>query len=178
MELFPQLSPAPVPKIQEEILSPKNPNEGISINFELIEKPVLRMHSHESPEDPDPKNRELFYHHSCHFFIFTTAGKPIFTRYGDEFSVASLCASYAAILPKLHCMYSDQYVGIACSGIRYIKTKELLIVFMIRKNIVFLCIHKGNRGYMSIHRQLEYLSVQVFFLFQNLFYIKNSLFQC
>ncbi len=173
MELFQTIITTSTPSTTSESTPKKNPNEGVTTNVELIEKPILKSHLAESPEDPDIEKRRAFYSHKCHFFIFTTAGKPIFTRYGDEYSVASLCASYAAIIPKLQCMYSDQVGGSTAEGtnpIRYIKTKDMLIVFMLRKNLVYLCIHKGDRGYSSIHRQLEYLHIQVPLFFRQFFH--------
>ena len=35
----------------------------------------------ESPENPE------FFNHGRHVFIMTTAGRPIFVRYGDEIKV-------------------------------------------------------------------------------------------
>jgi len=140
----------------------KNTNEAITTNIELIERPILRNHSTESPEDPDPLKREAFYKHNCHFFIFTAAGKPIFTRYGDAYNVTSLCASYSAIIPKLQSTYSYDTIGIDSNNLlRYIKTKNMLIVFMFKKNIIYLCISKGDKQFSAIYRQLQYLHIQV-----------------
>ena len=55
--------------------------EELCINLEIIEKPVIRPHYGESPEDLDPAKREAFYNHKNHFFILTSAGKPVYTRY-------------------------------------------------------------------------------------------------
>ena len=134
----------------------------MTTNVELVERPILGTHINESPEDPDPFKRDAFYKHNCHFFIFTSAGKPVFTRYGDVYNVTSLCASYAAIIPKLLSTYSYRTSGIDSTNLlRYIKTKNMMIVFMFKKNIIYLCLSKGDKQYWSIRRQLEYLHLQV-----------------
>lgn len=149
----------------------KKPAEAITTNIELVERPVVRNHSFESPEDPDPAKRLAFYKHNCHFFIFTAAGKPVFTRYGDPYNVTSLCASYSAIIPKLQSTYSYATAGIDSENLlRYIKTKNMLIAFMFKKNIIYLCISKGDKQFSSIYRQLQYLHIQVLFLSQNSLY--------
>ncbi len=55
-------------------------NEGISTNVDLVERPVLKSYANESPEDRDEAKRLAFYRHKSHYFIFTTAGKPVFTK--------------------------------------------------------------------------------------------------
>ena len=50
------------------------------INVDTIEKPILRPYPNESPEDADESKRNAFYNHKNHFFILTTAGKPVYTR--------------------------------------------------------------------------------------------------
>ena len=55
-------------------------NKGISTNVDLIERPILRSYTTESPESPDAEKRAAFFKHKTHYFIFTNAGKPVFTR--------------------------------------------------------------------------------------------------
>jgi len=36
-----------------------------------------------------------------HYFIMTDAGKPIYSRYGDEQTLAPFFATFAAVIPKI-----------------------------------------------------------------------------
>jgi hypothetical protein len=42
-----------------------------------------------------------FYNIRKHFLIFTEAGKPVYTRYGDEQIIAPFFATMSAIIPKI-----------------------------------------------------------------------------
>ncbi len=75
--------------------------------------------------------------------------------------MTSLCASYAAIVSKLRNQDLDQGRVATPSLLRYIRMGDLLVVFMFRKNLIYLCLSKGDRSYASIHRRLEYLHMQV-----------------
>ena len=47
------------------------------------------------------ENLDEFYQIRKHYLIFTEAGKPVFTRYGDEMNLAPFFATMSAIIPKL-----------------------------------------------------------------------------
>lgn len=36
-----------------------------------------------------------------HYLVLTDAGKPVYTRYGDEMNLAPFIATISAILPKI-----------------------------------------------------------------------------
>lgn len=42
-----------------------------------------------------------FYKIRKHYLIFTEAGKPVFTRYGEEMTLAPFFATMSAIIPKI-----------------------------------------------------------------------------
>jgi hypothetical protein len=44
---------------------------------------------------------EEFYLIKRHYLIFTEAGKPVYTRFGDEQVLAPYFASMSAIIPKI-----------------------------------------------------------------------------
>ena len=52
----------------------------LCINMDLIEKPTVRIYPEESPEDMDEEKRNAFFKHKNHFFVITSAGKPVYTR--------------------------------------------------------------------------------------------------
>ena len=44
---------------------------------------------------------EEFYLIKRHYLIFTEAGKPVYTRYGDEQVIAPYFASMSTVIPKI-----------------------------------------------------------------------------
>ena len=42
-----------------------------------------------------------FYQIRKHFLIFSEAGKPIYSRYGDEMILAPFFATLSAVMPKI-----------------------------------------------------------------------------
>jgi len=42
-----------------------------------------------------------------HFLILTDAGKPVYTRYGDEMMLAPFFATFSAIIPKIQSYFWD-----------------------------------------------------------------------
>ena len=44
---------------------------------------------------------EEFYQIRKHFLIFSEAGKPVYTRYGDEMTLAPFFATMSAVMPKI-----------------------------------------------------------------------------
>ena len=52
-------------------------------------------------------NMEEFYQIRKHFLIFTEAGKPIYTRWGDEMNLAPFFATMSAVMPKIQSYFWD-----------------------------------------------------------------------
>jgi hypothetical protein len=82
-------------------------------------------------------------------------------RYGDVYKVSALCASYSAILPKLLSIFADQNYCDEINSLRYIKTRNLITVFLIKKNVLYVCVTKSKISYKFILKQLEQLHDQV-----------------
>lgn len=139
------------------------------VKLAINEKPVPSEYDAESPEDYDENVRKAFFSHTNHFFILTAAGKPVFTRhlfistsrYGDVYRVSALCASYSAILPKLLSIFVDQDLTKEPNTLRYIKTRSLLTVFLMRRNVLYVCVTKSKTSYKLVQEQLEQLHTQV-----------------
>lgn len=51
-----------------------------------------------------------FYQIRKHFLIFTDAGKPIYSRYGDENILAPFVATLSAVMPKIQNYFWDPNV--------------------------------------------------------------------
>jgi hypothetical protein len=45
-----------------------------------------------------------------HYMILTDAGKPVYTRYGDEMNLSPFIATISAILPKLQSYFWDNKI--------------------------------------------------------------------
>ena len=52
-------------------------------------------------------NLEEFYQIRKHFLIFSEAGKPVYTRYGDEMTLAPFFATMSAVMPKIQSYFWD-----------------------------------------------------------------------
>eukprot|EP01022_Parablepharisma_sp_SALTPOND_P014358 TRINITY_DN1943_c0_g1_i1.p2 TRINITY_DN1943_c0_g1~~TRINITY_DN1943_c0_g1_i1.p2 ORF type:complete len:696 (+),score=109.46 TRINITY_DN1943_c0_g1_i1:287-2374(+) len=128
---------------------------------EIVPRPIIKSYVEESPEAPDSEKRDAFFEHKKQFLIITAAGKPIFTRYGEEGGVSALCASFAAVIPKLQNQYYDQRLHTSLNTIRYIKTSQMLAVFLFKRNLVYIGLSKSGHSYTFLQRQLEVLHTQV-----------------
>jgi len=135
------------------------------MNSQLIPSPKIKFYSNESPNSADPENRAAFYNHRTHFMIFTVAGKPVFTRYGDESEIATLCASLAAIIPNLQEVHNAQQIGVRNNQLRYIKTDNMICVILAKNNLIYTVISKRERSYEILMKHLISLSIQVYLLF-------------
>ena len=47
------------------------------------------------------ENLDEFYRIRKHYLILTDAGKPVYTRYGDEMMLAPFIATLSAVIPKI-----------------------------------------------------------------------------
>ena len=45
-----------------------------------------------------------------HYLVLTDAGKPVYTRYGDEMNIAPFIATISAILPKIQSYFWDNTI--------------------------------------------------------------------
>ena len=73
----------------------------------------------------DLAEEENIKHHNYNYFIFTLAGKPIFCRFGDEFALSPMFATFSALIPKILSFYSDNPYFRDRNFLRCIKAKNL-----------------------------------------------------
>ena len=66
-------------------------------------------------------------------FIFTLAGKPIFSRYGDEFALSPVLATFSAIIPKICSFYSNESFFSADNLVRNISAKGFTCQVLIKQ---------------------------------------------
>ncbi|ORX60902.1 DUF254-domain-containing protein [Piromyces finnis] len=92
--------------------------------------------------------------HKKHFFILSSAGKPIYTRYGDESKLSSLMGVIQAIISY----YSTDNDEISC-----INTSTHKIVFLLRNPLYLVCVSQTNESEEHLRLQLLYLYNQILF---------------
>ncbi len=142
-------------------MEPSEKKECLYTNVNLCEVPEVKKHGGESPESKSELSRKSFFAHKTHLFVITSAGKPVYTRHGDEKGVSALSATFAAIIPKLQNQFYDQNVCSTRNMIRYIRMGDMLAVYLFRRNLVYICMSKGGYSYTFMHSLLEFLHIQV-----------------
>jgi hypothetical protein len=94
-----------------------------------------------------------FFEHGRHVFVLSAAGKPIYSRYGEESRLATLMPMVCAII--------DQYDDLGGSGIQCIIAGELRFVFYRRDPLYLLGITQQSDPPELVTRQLEYVYDQI-----------------
>ena len=90
------------------------------------------------------------------FYVFTSAGKPVWTRYGDEADLTTFIGSVTAILYNF-----QQYYRGESDYLRYIKTKDVTIVFLCTQALYYVCVCKKLESIEAIYQQLDMLHSKV-----------------
>jgi hypothetical protein len=101
----------------------------------------------------DPYADKSWSLHKKHIFILSSAGKPIFSRYGDE----SKLAPTFGVLQALISFVSDQG-----DTIRYIKAGGHHIVFLMRGPLYLVAASSVGEPVQHTWRQLGILHAQIF----------------
>jgi hypothetical protein len=73
--------------------------------------------------------------HAYNYFIFTLAGKPIFCRFGDEFHLSPMFATFSALIPKILSFYCDNAFYKDRNFLRCIRAKNIKCVVLIKSQI-------------------------------------------
>ena len=100
-------------------------------------------------EDPDSPKWAL---HRKHFFILSSAGKPIFSRFGDESRLAPL----AGVLQALVSFVSD-----SGDSIRYARAGSHFAVFVAHGPIYLVAVSSGGDTVPYLTRQLSCMHSQI-----------------
>ncbi|KAI9475809.1 MAG: trafficking protein Mon1-domain-containing protein [Benjaminiella poitrasii] len=90
--------------------------------------------------------------HKKHFFILSSAGKPIWTRYGDESQLSSLMGVIQAIIS----FFQD-----GDDAIKSINAGHHKFVFLIKEPLYFVAVSRTGESDSQIRDQLLYLHNQV-----------------
>ncbi|KAJ2962842.1 hypothetical protein NQZ79_g2090 [Umbelopsis isabellina] len=100
-------------------------------------------------EDPDTKT---WSRHKKHFFILSSAGKPIWTRYGDESGTSSLMGVIQAIVS----FFQDDNDSPRCMNAGHHK-----FVFQLKGPLYLVAVAKTGESETHLRDQLLYLHSQI-----------------
>ena len=90
------------------------------------------------------------------FFVFTSAGKPVWTRYGDETDLTTFIGSVTAILYNFQQYYRGEQ-----DYLRFIKTQDVKIVFLCTQALYYVCVSRKQESVEAIYQQLDMLHSKV-----------------
>jgi hypothetical protein len=109
---------------------------------------VQRIARHRG-EDP---NSDKWKQHKRHFFILSDAGKPIFSRYGDEDTLAPFMGVVSAVISFVK---DDQ------DQIRRVVAGDHTIVFLMKGSLYMVCATRMGEDEEVIRRQLSFVYLQI-----------------
>lgn len=89
-----------------------------------------------------------FYQIKRHYLIFTEAGKPVFTRYGDEQVLAPYFASMSAIIPKLQSYFWDNEKNARDNTcrLRWMEAENFTQAILKKGNFFYVCMINSRDG--------------------------------
>ena len=98
------------------------------------------------------------------FFVFTSAGKPVWTRYGEETDLSTFIGSLAAILYNF-----QNYYTTSTDALRYMRTSDMFVVFLCKEALFYVVISRlaKNKPQVTketlecLHQQLQNLHIKV-----------------
>ncbi|KAF9127663.1 Vacuolar fusion protein mon1b [Mortierella sp. 14UC] len=90
--------------------------------------------------------------HRKHFFILSSAGKPIYARYGDE----SRISSYMGVIQALISFFADNDDTLRC-----INAGEHRFVFLLKAPLYLVCVSRSGESESQLRDQLGYLYAQI-----------------
>ncbi|XP_024535970.1 vacuolar fusion protein MON1 homolog [Selaginella moellendorffii] len=98
---------------------------------------------------------ESWRKHKKHFFVLSNAGKPIYSRYGDEHKLAGFSATLQAIM---------SFVITSGDCLQLVRAGNHQIVFLVKGPLYLVSINSTEEPYQAMKRQLELLHGQLFLI--------------
>jgi hypothetical protein len=85
---------------------------------------------------------EEFYQIRKHFLIFSEAGKPIYSRYGDEMTLAPFFATMSAVMPKIQSFFWDptKHASQNLNQIHELMADGFLVTFLRKGSLIYICL--------------------------------------
>eukprot|EP01114_Cavostelium_apophysatum_P019135 TRINITY_DN6078_c0_g1_i1.p1 TRINITY_DN6078_c0_g1~~TRINITY_DN6078_c0_g1_i1.p1 ORF type:complete len:540 (+),score=106.62 TRINITY_DN6078_c0_g1_i1:38-1621(+) len=125
------------------------PSNGPSSSSEVLnQQPSLsrRKYANEDVSSPEWMN------HHKHIFVLSSAGRPIYSRYGDENDLSPFMASLTAMVLFVQDMEDN---------LRYIVAGDYKFVFLVKGAITLVSAGKTHEPVSQVTQQLNYLYSQV-----------------
>ncbi|XP_046972741.1 protein SAND [Vanessa cardui] len=107
----------------------------------------------ESDEKEDYLQSPELVNKEKHVFILSSAGKPIYSRYGNEDKLAGLCG----VIQALVSVVEEQNQDI----LRSINTKDCKAVFLVKGPLILVAVSKSNESETQLVLQLTYAFNQI-----------------
>ncbi|XP_047539295.1 protein SAND [Vanessa atalanta] len=107
----------------------------------------------ESDEKEDYLQSPELINKEKHVFILSSAGKPIYSRYGNEDKLAGLCG----VIQALVSVVEEQNQDI----LRSINTKDCKAVFLVKGPLILVAVSKSNESETQLVLQLTYAFNQI-----------------
>lgn len=95
------------------------------------------------------ENLDEFYRIRKHYLILTDAGKPVYTRYGDEMMLAPFIATLSAVIPKILNYFWDNKLDARSNTnrISIIRSNKFNCHLLKKGNLIYVClVSKHERG--------------------------------
>mmetsp|Transcript_6118 Transcript_6118/g.10730 ORF Transcript_6118/g.10730 Transcript_6118/m.10730 type:complete len:409 (+) Transcript_6118:1-1227(+) len=96
------------------------------------------------------------YGHKKLFYVFTSAGKYVWSLHGDVGELSTFMGTLAAILFKFH-----HYFPGVTDTLRYMQSADMVIVALCTEALWYVCISKTNESVRSLRNQLNLLHSKI-----------------
>lgn len=136
-----------------------HPQEEVKESKELYTPHKILKYPDQTMDTPE------FSLHKRQVFIFTPAGKPLYSRFGDEIKLSSIFASLSAIIRKFAMFFTTDGKS---SQMKVISQKERKIILLYCDNLCYVCVTKNTAdSNFLIQNMMEFLNIQVISLITN-----------
>ncbi|KEG15669.1 putative vacuolar fusion protein MON1 B-like [Trypanosoma grayi] len=104
-----------------------------------------------------------------HVFILTSAGKPIFTRYGDEADFSDLFGIFQVLIAMAHQQCNDGAPAYqqAARGLRRVTSGDLCMYFHVEGELYYVLATRTGESARSCLRQMRQMHLQLISLVPN-----------
>ena len=113
-----------------------------------IKHQLSQRHAHESSSDPS------FFTHSKHVLVCSWAGRPIYSRYGDDSKLAGYTGVLTALIENYRRIHRQQ-------DIRSVRAGVWSIVFKLAGPLYLIAISRTGEGCAALLSQLDYVHLQI-----------------
>eukprot|EP00042_Codosiga_hollandica_P043383 m.410614 g.410614 ORF g.410614 m.410614 type:complete len:515 (+) comp56539_c0_seq16:2240-3784(+) len=139
-----------VPDIQEEFTEPETAEEPPAA------PPVATVHAAVPVPNQDDVHLPDWIKHEKHAFILSAAGKPIYSRFGDEEKLATIIGVMQALVSFVQ---TDDN-----NTLRYFAAGKHKFVFQVKDPIILVIVACTGESETHLSLQLSYLYNQIMFL--------------